>query len=339
VLDLPRLRSELPDVIAAAERARLVAHRGLATWGERRVRLDEFRAAAAAEGRALSAAEREAARGALLAQPRDETPVEGPFARIAVCGGVYSNWQALEACLDDAARRGAEAVFCLGDLGGFGPHPDRVFPLLRAAGVRVIQGNYDGAIAAGHADCGCGYTDPRDNHWAQLSYAYTLARTSSEHRRFMAALPAHRRLRLGEAEALLCHGSPRATAEFLWESTTPDGLAARLLDDARAQVILCTHSGIKWHRRLPDGRHLVNVGVIGRPENDGTPRVWYTLLTAETGRELDVEFVPVHYDHETLAKEMEAEALPAEFVETVRTGWWTTCLEVLPGRERARGRF
>jgi hypothetical protein len=31
--------------------------------------------------------------------------------------------------------------------------------------------------------------------------------------------------------------------------------------------------------------------------------------------------------------------LPAEFVETVRTGWWTTCLEVLPARERARGRF
>jgi hypothetical protein len=26
-------------------------------------------------------------------------------------------------------------------------------------------------------------------------------------------------------------------------------------------------------------------------------------------------------------------------VQTVRTGWWTTCLEVLPARERARGRF
>jgi len=259
--------------------------------------------------------------------------------RIAVFGGVYSNAHALAATLDDIRARHVDAVFCLGDLGGFGPHPDRVFPLLQAAGVRVIQGNYDQAIALGRADCGCGYTDPRDNHYARISYAYTLARTSSEHRRWMGALPAHRRLRLGEADAVLCHGSPRAIAEFLWESTTPDGLAARLLDDARAQVILCTHSGIKWHRRLPDGRHLVNVGVIGRPENDGTTRVWYTLLTAQPGRELDVEFVPVHYDHEALVREMEAEALPPEFVETVRTGWWTTCLEVLPGRERARGRF
>ncbi|HET7342965.1 MAG TPA: metallophosphoesterase family protein [Methylomirabilota bacterium] len=261
------------------------------------------------------------------------------FRRIAVLGGIYANSHALGAALADIAGRDADAIFCLGDLGGFGPHPDRVVPLLRQAGVRVIQGNYDQAIALGHDDCGCGYTDPRDNRFARISYAYTLARTSSEHRRWLAALPGHRRLRLGEREALLCHGSPRAIAEFLWESTTPDGLVARLLDAARAELILCTHSGIKWRRRLPDGRDLVNVGVIGRPENDGTPRVWYTLLTAEAGRDLAVDFVPVHYDHEALAREMAAEGLPAEFVETVRTGWWTTCLEVLPGRERARGRF
>ena len=262
-----------------------------------------------------------------------------PLRRIAVFGGVYANAHALAATLDDIRRRDVDAIYCLGDLGGFGPHPDRVFPLLRDAGVHAIQGNYDQAIALGHDDCGCGYTDPRDNHYARISYAYTLGHTATEHRAWMGALPGHRRLTLGERTGLLCHGSPRAIAEFLWESTTPDGLVGRMLDDARAEVILCTHSGIKWHRRLPDGRHLVNVGVIGRPENDGTTRVWYTLLTAEPGRDLDVEFVPVHYDHETLAKEMEAEALPPEFVATVRTGWWTTCLEILPGRERARGRF
>ena len=61
-----------------------------------------------------------------------------------------------------------------------------------------------------------------------------------------------------------------------------------------------------------DGRHLVNVGVIGRPENDGTTRVWYTLLTSDPGRDLDVEFVPIDYDHEALAREMEAESLPPE---------------------------
>jgi hypothetical protein len=54
---------------------------------------------------------------------------------------------------------------------------------------------------------------------------------------------------------------------------------------------------------------------------------------------LRVEFVPVAYDHPRLANEMRAEGLPEEFVETVLTGWWTTCLEVLPAKERRRGRF
>ena len=56
-------------------------------------------------------------------------------------------------------------------------------------------------------------------------------------------------------------------------------------------------------------------------------------------RELSVEFVAVAYDHEALAREMRDEELPEEFVETILTGWWTTCLEVLPGKERARSRF
>ena len=77
--------------------------------------------------------------------------------RIALFGGVYSNAHALAAMLADARGRDVDAIFCLGDLGGFGPHPDRVFPLLREAGVRAIQGNYDRAIALGHDDCGCGF--------------------------------------------------------------------------------------------------------------------------------------------------------------------------------------
>src|SRR5215510_3416660 len=105
--------------------------------------------------------------------------------RIAVFGGIYSNHLALEAARRDVRQRGADAVFCLGDLGAFGPHPDRVFPLLTDYGVQCIQGNYDNSIGNGLPDCQCGYTDPRDNHFARLSYAYTLANTSSRNRAWL----------------------------------------------------------------------------------------------------------------------------------------------------------
>jgi hypothetical protein len=82
----------------------------------------------------------------------------------------------------------------------------------------------------------------------------------------------------------------------------------------------------------------VNVGALGRPANDGNPAVRYALLE-ESGGGVTHHFVPLAYDFEGLAREMEEEGLPAEFVETIRTGWWTTCLEILPGKERVRGRF
>ena len=257
--------------------------------------------------------------------------------RFALIGGIYSNWRALETTLSDIARRHVEATFCLGDLGAFGPYPDRVFPLLQQAGVLCVQGNYDNSLAGGLADCQCGYTDARDNYFARLSYDYTFRNTSPVHKAWLGTLPMSRRLDVNGTRVLLCHGSPRKINEFLWESTSPDGFLQYLLDSADVDVLCVTHTGIKWHRDLGGGRHVVNVGVLGRPENDGTPRVWYALLTIDgTSR---VEFIPIQYDHEALALDMRAERLPSEFIETIRSGWWTTCLEVLPQKERARGRF
>jgi predicted phosphodiesterase len=257
--------------------------------------------------------------------------------RIAVFGGLYSNYLALEAALADAERRNVDAIYCLGDMGAFGPHPDRVFPLLRDHGVQCIQGNYDNSIGSELPDCQCGYTDPRDNHFAIISYKYTLASTSPANRGWLRELPGQHRIQLGRYRVLMCHGSPRKMNEFLWESTTPTHFLEHLANQHQADVILATHTGIKWQRRLSGDRHFVNVGVLGRPENDGRTNVWYALLEARP--DLRVEFVPVEYDQQRLAHEMRAEKLPEEFVQTVLTGWWTTCLEILPGKERRRGKY
>jgi hypothetical protein len=257
--------------------------------------------------------------------------------RIAVFGGVYSNHLALEAVCSDARRRGATDLYCLGDLGAFGPRPERVFPILERHRVRTIQGNYEESLSLRRGDCNCGYTDPRDNRFAQISYDYTSRKTSEVRKDWMGTLPRELRLGFGSFRTLMVHGSPRRINEFLWESTSPAPFLSRLLTEADADLLLVTHTGLHWHRRLPDGRHVVNVGSAGRPANNGRQDVTYALLTA--GPDLEVELVPVSYEWERLAREMEEEGLPPEFVDTIRTGWWTTCLEILPAKERAAGRF
>ena len=271
-------------------------------------------------------------------------PSRPSLRRAAFFGGVYSNSLALEAAIRDAGRRGAEALFCLGDLGGFGPHPQRVPSVLREHGVTVVQGNYEDSVGHDRPDCQCGYTDPRDNRFAQIAYDYTLANTPEDSKAWYRTLPRTLRFEMGGRRLLLCHGSPRRQNEFLWKSTSPVPFLERLLSDHEADVVLCTHTGLHWERTLPSGGQVINVGALGRPANDGRTNVWYVLLTAGSAdapapAPLEVEFVPVAYDHERLARDMRQERLPEEFVETILTGWWTTCLEVLPAREREAGRF
>ncbi len=264
--------------------------------------------------------------------------IDQEFTRVALFGGVYNNYLALKRVLEVAAQLSVERVFCLGDMGGFGPHPNRCFPLLQDSGVICMAGNYDLALARGEEDCGCGYSDPRDNHFAQISYDYTFQKTSPGNKRWLGRLPEAIRFRLGPRQVHLCHGSPRRTNEFLWASNSPNHLLEKFLTDYDADVMACTHTGIKWQRALQPERQFINVGVIGRPENDGTTHVWFCLLTCEKG-DVSCEFVPLAYGYENLANEMRAEELPSEFIQTVETGWWTTCLEIMPGKERRSGRY
>lgn len=257
--------------------------------------------------------------------------------RIGLFGGVYNNYIALEAACSDAIARGCERLYCLGDLGAFGPAPDKVFPILKAFNVEVVRGNYDDSVGRGLEDCQCGYTDPRDNHFAHLSYQYTLKNTSEENRQYLASLPEHIRVNLGDEHIHLCHGSPRRTNEFMWESTSPTHLLERFADDCDADIVCVTHTGIHWKRALSRGRWFVNVGVIGRPANDGQTNVWYAIIDTDIGD--PIEFIPLQYDHCRLANEMEAEEIPHQFIDTVLSGYWTTCLEILPSKERRRGRF
>ena len=257
--------------------------------------------------------------------------------RLAFLGGIYNNWRALDAAARDVARWGTDGLYALGDFGGFGPHPDRVFPILLEAGAQPIQGNYEESLSTGAEDCHCGYTDPRDNHFAQISYDYTFTRTAGSWKAWMGTLPKTRRIDVDGRRVLLVHGSPRKVNEFLWQSTSPVAFLEKLLADHDADVLVCTHTGLHWRRALPSGRLVVNAGVLGRPANDGRLNVWYTRLTF--GADVEVEFVPVHYDHDALAREMADEKLPPEFIETIQTGWWTTCLEILPAKEREKGRY
>ncbi len=260
--------------------------------------------------------------------------------RLALGGGPYSNPYALRAFARDARARGADRLWCLGDLGGSGAEPEAIWPLLIDNGIECIAGNYDVAIGRGDPDCGCGYADEQDNAFAAIAYDYTLRHTSERFAAWMRTFPTEHREIIDGVAVHLVHGSPLALNDFWWESL-PEPAHRLRIEASGADVICCTHSGLPWTRRFPHpGRDTlgVNVGVLGRPANDGGQHGWYALLDVADGR-ATAERVPLHYDWQAQAASMRTAGLPEAFTQTVETGWWTTCLEIVPPAERSRGRF
>ncbi|AUN99119.1 metallophosphoesterase [Bacteriovorax stolpii] len=252
-------------------------------------------------------------------------------ARLYLCGGPYSNFSSLEAFLKESAK--ADYRFCLGDIGGFGPHPDRSIELLRNNQVYCIQGNYDQTVGEGEADCGCGYIDPIDRKFAQVSFDYTLKNTSDANRAWLRSLPKHLKLKWGDKKILLCHGSPDEVNEFVFESETSEEKIDQWLKKYNVDAICVTHSGLPWVKKTKLG-HWVNVGVLGRPAHEGLKRVFYASASLVNG-ELSFELHPMEYDHTEVVAAMRSEGLPEEFVQSLLIGEWTTCAAILPTSERA----
>ncbi|HZZ47782.1 MAG TPA: radical SAM protein [Pseudonocardia sp.] len=264
--------------------------------------------------------------------------------RLAICGGTYSNPYALRAFIARARALGAQRLFCLGDFGAYGAEPEAVWPLLLDNGVECIAGNYEVAIGSGQTDCGCGYTDDADNAFAAIAYDYTFTHTSAEFAAWMRGLDTEHRETIEGVDVHLVHGSTLAVNDFWWESLSQQQHELRVAA-SNADVICCTHSGLPWTRTIAraDGGStlVVNVGVLGRPANDGGTNVWFALLDVgpDVPGRASAELVALDYDWEAQATSIRSAGLPEAFAQAVETGHWTTCLEIVPPAERSRGRY
>ncbi|NLE51671.1 MAG: metallophosphoesterase family protein [Chloroflexi bacterium] len=234
---------------------------------------------------------------------------------ITIFGDIHGNLPALDAVLRDIDARGLRDLFCLGDLVGYGTFPNEVVELIRARGIPTLMGNYDQGVGHSSDDCGCAYKTPEARALGDRSIAWTNAHTSDENKAFLRALPAQIPAQVGDLRVVLVHGSPRKVNEYLY-ADRPDSSFERLLDLVEADVMVCGHTHLPYHKVLPSERHVINAGSVGKPK-DGDPRAGYVVLRAR-GRDLEVDFVRVAYEVERTAQAIEATEMPDEFAAMLR---------------------
>lgn len=237
--------------------------------------------------------------------------------QITIFGDIHGNLPALQAVFEDINTRGLNNLYCLGDLVGYGTFPNEVIDFIRSRDIPTIMGNYDQGVGNDSDDCGCAYKTPEAQALGERSIAWSNAHTSAENKAYLRSLVASIPLQLGGLNVLLVHGSPRKINEYLYQDRTDESLE-RILDGVNADVLVCGHTHLPYHRVLPSGRHIVNAGSVGKPKDDN-PDACYIVMSARD-TDLDVQFIRLPYDVERTAQAIEATDMPHEFAQMLRDG-------------------
>ncbi len=231
--------------------------------------------------------------------------------RVAVITDIHANLPALQAALARIDQLEVDAVYCGGDLVGYGPHPNEVCALIAERAIPTIYGNYDHAIARDLDDCGCAYITQHDRELGQRSVEWTLAHTDEASKDFMRALPFDLRFEIGDSAVHLVHGSPRKVNEYLFEDK-PASLYERLARAETAGTLVFGHTHKPWVHEY-GGVLFVNCGSVGKPK-DGDPRGAFAVLEA-AGDGVRVTIERVDYDAAAVARELAEAGLPSEFAD------------------------
>ena len=241
--------------------------------------------------------------------------------QVAIATDIHGNRHAFEAVIDAAEREGAEELWCLGDLVGYGGDPDASVELARRHCAVCLAGNHDLAVV----DV---LSLEEFSRGAALAATWTRDVIQPGTREFLLSLKPE-----GNAQGVgLFHASPR---DPIWEYVL-SGLTAELCfdeTDFRISFIGHSHVALSFHRPevfpaagstqregtaldLTQGEWLINPGSTGQPR-DGDPNAAWLLL--DTDR-MVCTYKRAEYDIAGAQAAIRAARLPDSLAERLQYG-------------------
>lgn len=239
--------------------------------------------------------------------------------RLAVISDIHANLHALQAVWQDIEDQSPDAVYCLGDLVGYGAFPNEVVEFIRDRSIPTVMGNYDEGVGFDMDDCGCVYREPYEEHLGKQSLYWSRQNTRSDLKAFLRELPLQIRLEERRPKMLLVHGSPRKINEYLYEDRPP-ATFERIAKLAGTEILFFGHTHLPYHKTVA-GTSFVNTGTVGKPR-DGDVRAGYALVSL--GRRIQVSYRRVGYDVQAAAEAIRHSGLPDHFADLLQVGGLTS---------------
>jgi len=229
---------------------------------------------------------------------------------------IHANLEALQSTLSHAADRGVHRTVCMGDLVGYGPHPNECIELVRdLKNCRCLAGNHD--VAALWETSPYGMSSA-----AKEAILWTMDKLTADSREFLGALPD----RLDIADMTFAHANPYNPRGWRYVLNRKYALRSFAATGSRHILIGHSHRPLVITRKhllgldlqtvsgsirfkVDDGRRrIINCGSVGQ-SRDRDPRSCYLIFDTRRQR---LEFYRVAYNVEKAAEAIRDAGLPPE---------------------------
>lgn len=229
--------------------------------------------------------------------------------KIAVISDIHGNIYALKNVLNDIDDEKVDLTICLGDLVGYGPHPNEVVAFIRRKNILCLKGNYDASVVDES------YTFIRKSSTNSFSLPWTVNELRAQNRNYLSNLPLSMTMEFNNKKIKFVHGSPNAINEYLFENEQNTNNIMNNLDE---DILVCAHTHIPYIKNFGN-KLLINDGSVGKPKI-GTPNSTYCILNITNEGNIDAKIKHVQYEVHKIVKDMQILDFPSSLIESFKNG-------------------
>ena len=229
--------------------------------------------------------------------------------KIAAISDIHGNIYSLMKVLEDIDEQKVDLVVCLGDLVGYGPHPNEVVSLIKRREMPCIKGNYDSSVVDG------AFTFIRDTSINSFALPWASEEVRASNKFYLSQLPTELNYDINGVKIKFTHGSPSKINEYLFE----DGEnTKKVMESLEEDVLVCAHTHIPSYKKFGD-KVFINTGSVGKPKI-GRPNATYVLIEIKEDKTVDVKFRELEYEYKRIVKDAQMLNFPSQLVASYESG-------------------
>lgn len=215
--------------------------------------------------------------------------------KIGIISDIHGNLYSLMEVYSLLEREGVDSIICLGDMVGYGPHPNEVINFIRRKQIISLKGVYDLAVLNND------FTYIKENTINNFSVEFTREELTKNNIYYLLNLPTELNMKFGNFKIKFIHKNPYENVSQMEEDILVCG---------------CTH--MAEENKILKNKYILNPGSVGRLSYNNEIVTFGVLEISENL--YNFKIMNSSYSFQKIQKDMKMMKFPEMLINSYDTG-------------------